>query len=109
MEWIRTANIKKYDVISAYKNMNEIDWTKSNFNICKGDIVYIYVGEPYSKIMYKTFCTDDDVKKEHAINDLVYWTNQNEFDQERKKIRLRLEQVNSSNKLSLDNLNKKSW
>lgn len=52
MEWIRTAKLKKYDVISAFSDINEIDWRKSGFNIKTGDIVYIYVGKPYSRIMY---------------------------------------------------------
>ncbi len=32
MEWIRTAKLKKYDVISAFSDLNEIDWRKSGFN-----------------------------------------------------------------------------
>ena len=78
MEWIRTAKLKKYDVISAFSDLNEIDWRKSGFNIKTGDIVYIYVGKPYSRIMYKTICILDSVDAEKKfIEDNKYWVEEN--------------------------------
>ena len=47
MEWIRTANLKKYNVIEAFNAFTYLDWVKSGFEIAEGDIVYIYVGKPF--------------------------------------------------------------
>ena len=73
LSWIRTADIHEYDVINAFNTFKEIDWRKSNFSIKKGDIVYIYVGKPYSKIMYKTMCVKDDVLPEETIDDKQFY------------------------------------
>ena len=53
MEWIRTANLRKYNVIEAFNSLTCLDWVKSGFDIEKEDIVYIYVGKPFSRIMFK--------------------------------------------------------
>ena len=51
-EWIIPANPGYYDIINAFNNIDTIIWKQSN-NILKGDIVYIYVAQPYSAILYK--------------------------------------------------------
>ena len=51
-EWILPANPKYYDVIHAFDNTDIINWKQSN-NIQVGDIIYLYVAEPYSSIMFK--------------------------------------------------------
>lgn len=51
-EWIIPANPKFYDVINCFNETDTIKWKQSN-NIKLGDIVYIYVGAPYSSILYK--------------------------------------------------------
>ena len=51
-EWIVPANPKYYDVVNCFNNTDEIIWKQSS-NIHVNDIVYIYVSDPYSKIMYK--------------------------------------------------------
>ena len=50
--WIVPANPKYYDVINCFNNTDEIIWKQSS-DIHVDDIVYLYVTEPYSKIMYK--------------------------------------------------------
>lgn len=52
IEWIIPANPKYYDVISAFNNKEEVIWKQSS-DIHINDIIYIYVIDPYSKIMYK--------------------------------------------------------
>ncbi len=52
-EWIIPANATYFDVISYFKNNNEVMWKQSS-TIKKGDIVYIYIGTPISSLMYKT-------------------------------------------------------
>lgn len=51
-KWIVPANPKYYDVINYFNNNNEIIW-KQSCDIHVNDIVYLYVANPYSKIMYK--------------------------------------------------------
>ena len=50
--WIIPANPKYYDIINCFNNKNEIIWKQSS-NINVNDLVYIYVTNPYAKIMYK--------------------------------------------------------
>ncbi len=51
-EWIVPANPKYFDIDEALKESNTIMW-KQTTDIKVNDIVYIYVGKPYSSIMYK--------------------------------------------------------
>ena len=53
-EWIVPANPKYYDIVNAFNDTDTITQKQSN-NIKKEDTVYIYVGEPYSAILFK--CT----------------------------------------------------
>lgn len=59
-EWIIPANPKYYDVLNAFNNTDTITWKQSN-NIMKGDIVYLYVAEPYSAIMFKCEAVETDI------------------------------------------------
>ncbi len=38
--------------MNAFNDTTTINWKQSN-NIRKGDIIYIYIAEPYSAIMFK--------------------------------------------------------
>ena len=79
-EWIITAAVtgdKGYKIFEAAAELDGIWWTASAVtkNIEVNDIVYMYIGVPYSKIMYKFKCTDV-VKGSYSdvINDdLKYW------------------------------------
>ncbi len=51
-EWIVPANPKYFDIEKALKESNVITWKQST-DIKVGDIVYLYVAQPYSSIMYK--------------------------------------------------------
>ena len=62
-EWIVPANPKYYDIINAFNDTDTITWKQSN-NIAKGDIVYLYVGAPYSSIMYKCEAIETDIPYE---------------------------------------------
>lgn len=50
--WIFPTNIKHYDIVKHFKRNNKIVW-KYNCSLNKGDFVYLYVGSPYSQILYK--------------------------------------------------------
>ena len=45
-KWIIPANPKYYDIMNAFNNTNIITWKQSN-TIMKGDIIYLYIAEPY--------------------------------------------------------------
>lgn len=90
MEWIRTADMGTYDVIAAFAELSEIDWSKSRFGIEEGDIVYIYVGAPYNRIMFKTICTNQMVDKNDIIDDTKFWITEDQFDIDNQYVRLKL-------------------
>ena len=61
--WIIPANPKYYDVINCFNNTNEIIWKQSS-DVHINDIVYLYVAEPYSKIMYECIVTKVNIPYE---------------------------------------------
>lgn len=58
--WIIPANPKYYDIINCYNDTDEIIFKQSS-KINVGDIVFIYVASPYSKIMYKCLATEVNI------------------------------------------------
>lgn len=51
-EWFISCNPKKYDIVSAFKELNKIDWKQST-NVAVGDIIYMYVSQGYQAVKYK--------------------------------------------------------
>lgn len=51
-EWLVPANPKYFDIEKALKENNTMIWKQST-DIKVNDIIYIYVGAPFSSIMYK--------------------------------------------------------
>ena len=54
-KWIITASVDEYDILGAVEKYGDI-WSAASAktsNIEVDDIVYLYVGAPYKKIMYK--------------------------------------------------------
>ena len=78
-KWIISTSTKDFDIISAIDEFGTIWSTASSLTtkIKVDDIVYLYIDEPYSKIMYKFVCSD--VVKQGYINpnekDLKYYRN----------------------------------
>ena len=81
-EWIIPANPKYFDVISYIENSKIFSW-KQPKNIKLNDTVYIYLGAPYSAILYKCQVIELDIYKDK--NDcvmnlkLITKYNQNEY------------------------------
>lgn len=69
-EWLIPANPKYYDIANCFKNNNIIIWKQSS-NIHVGDIIYMYVAEPYSRIMYKCAVTETDIPYNYKDNNLT--------------------------------------
>ena len=68
-EWLIPANPKYYDIINCFNNTDEIIWKQSS-DIHIADIIYLYVAEPYSKIMYKCIATKVNIPYEYKDNNL---------------------------------------
>ena len=60
--YIVPSNISIFDVISYVENNKKFVWYKQPKDIKIGDIVFIYVGAPYSQILYKCEVTKTDLK-----------------------------------------------
>ena len=58
--WIIPSNPNMWDIIGAMKRSDDL-WWKQHRNVQKGDTVYIYVGAPYSAILYAYTVTEADV------------------------------------------------
>ena len=59
-DWLVPANPKYYDVIQAFEEKEVIDWKQSS-DVRVGDLVYMYVGAPYSALMYKCKAVEVDI------------------------------------------------
>ena len=59
-EWLVPANPKYFDIIEAFSKNSEIIWKQSS-DINVGDIAYMYVGAPYSAVLYKCEVTEADI------------------------------------------------
>ena len=68
-EWIVPANPKYFDIDKALKENNTIKWKQST-DIKTNDIVYIYVGKPYSSIMYKFKVKEVNIPYEYKDENL---------------------------------------
>ncbi|MBU3201731.1 hypothetical protein LL037_08425 [Clostridium estertheticum] len=58
--WVFPCDSMSYNVISAFKELNEVDWGTDK-NAMKGDYVYIYLVEPIKKIILKTKVVIDNI------------------------------------------------
>lgn len=111
--WIITAAVtgsSGYDIFSAAEELESIWWIRSgpSKNIHIGDIVYMYVGKPYSKIMYKFLCVgeNDNLSLEERAKNDKYWKNA-QLHPNVKKAYFQLKKLNyvDDEKLHLHNLN----
>ena len=68
-EWIVPANPKYFDIDKALKESNTIIWKQST-DIKINDIVYLYVAEPYSSIMYKFKVKEVNIPYEYKDKNL---------------------------------------
>lgn len=63
--WIVPANPKYYDVISHFEKQKTITW-KQPVNVGVGDILYIYIGSPYSAILFRCEATNVNFSSFHG-------------------------------------------
>ena len=77
--WIISANPKMYDHTSAFAKWGYIDW-RQDAKFMPGDIVYIYRGLPYQKVMYKTRVVKESMTFSECTDDREYWYNVDEYE-----------------------------
>lgn len=117
MEWIITANPSGkhgYKVLEAFEDLQYVDWHmfRPQKNIRKGDIVYIYVGKPYSQIMLMTKCVKDNISKsEESLDDLKYYNDFNSFEHKNGSVFFRLKEIarTDDERLNIERLNQKGY
>lgn len=87
--WTIPCDINYYNIEKAFNNLNVIDWKQNLKNIKIGDVVYIYVGVPYSKIMYK--CIVNKINLDNVtIDDREYWSNPEDYGKFNKYMEIKL-------------------
>lgn len=70
--WVIPCNPKYYDIVAAFSNLNEIEWSQST-NTSVGDTIYIYVGGKYKAIMYKCEVVAADLYGNRSDEDYQYY------------------------------------
>lgn len=79
--WIFPSNPKMYDTLSAFRNLPFVYWTQKLKSIEVGDVVYIYLSAPVSRLVYKCQVEEKDIPySEDVLNDKEYWRNGFTFD-----------------------------
>ncbi|MEG0191384.1 MAG: hypothetical protein RR681_09410 [Lachnospiraceae bacterium] len=106
--WIVPCNIKQFNVIEYFNISDTVVW-KNSFTIHKDDIVYIYVGAPYSEILYKCVVISDDISDEILEENsyaIVTKPSNNYFSKRIKYIQMRLIKSYEKNTFTLEDLKK---
>ena len=89
--WLVPANPKVYDVVEHFTKHETIIW-RNMFSIQKGDVVYLYFGNPLRQIKYKCIVTSCEID-EKTLNENNYAVskkkNFNYFSKKEKYIELR--------------------
>jgi len=102
--WIFPSNPKMYDTLGAFRTLPFVYWTQRLKSIEIGDVVYIYLGAPISRIVYKCVVEAKDVPfSGEVLNDKEFWRNGYTFDGNsltRKYIKLRPLEENNNEKLN---------
>jgi len=102
--WIFPSNTKMYDTLGAFRNLPFVYWTQRLKSIEVGDIVYIYLGAPVSRIVFKSEVVEKNVPfSGEVLNDKEYWRNGYTFDENpltHKYIRLRPLKENNNEQLN---------
>ena len=68
--WLVPANPKYYDVINMFNNDNITNW-KQYRGILVGDIIYLYIADPYKEIMYKCEVVEIDIPYDYKDDNLT--------------------------------------
>lgn len=59
-EYVISCNLDKFDLITHFQKNKTVIWKQTKPHVI-GDLVYIYVGRPYSRLFYKCIITQIDI------------------------------------------------
>ena len=62
--WVIPCNVKYFDVLEHFSRSSTVVWKKAKNGISVGDNAFIYVGAPYSAILYRCEVVDSNVPKD---------------------------------------------
>lgn len=104
--WILPSNSSKFNIHKFLVSHDIVDWKQYN-NFAEGDILFMYSTAPESKVRYMFRAIRTEVSSSDYINDKLYWTNENEYDEGLKHnrfVRLKLiaRLAEDDNRLSKD-------
>lgn len=105
MNWLISANGKKYRHKDAFNEMGYVDWRQTaNYEV--GDTVYIYSTRPISRIQFKCIVENNNMKFEEITDDKEFWLDLDEYYKYKDRLYSRLKLVDEINieDLSLVNL-----
>lgn len=72
-DWIIPANPKYFDVIQHFEENETIEWKQSS-DVRVGDTIYMYMGAPYSALMYKCKALEVDIPYHYESKELTMHT-----------------------------------
>ncbi|MDU2688966.1 EVE domain-containing protein [Paraclostridium sordellii] len=101
-KFLTPFNINKYDAISAYNSLDEIDWTiRTKMKV--GDEVYFYCSNPIQKVLMKGVVTKAEVTFDEMIDDSKFYKNEKDVkvDNGRNYIRIKILNIYSKDKSDL--------
>lgn len=105
--WVIPCNLKIFRVTDYFNENDVVDWKQSHYKFETGDIVFIYIGLPYSSIRYMLEVVKCDVPYEDTFDAKSYWTDEHlkeELLRDYKYVRLKLLKSVNTDELSLERL-----
>lgn len=100
--WVVPCSVKFYDVVGHLKERDTIVWRKVSA-LKQGDVVYLYLGSPYSEIKFKCHIIEDNID-EATLKDNAYAIKESDSLRKYKYIKLKLDYTYPDGVLSLDKL-----
>ncbi len=100
--WIVPCSVKFYDVVGHLQKNKTIVWRKVSA-LKEGDIVYLYLGSPYSEIKFKCHIINDNVD-DATVAENSYAIKKTDSSRKYKYILLELDYIYTDGELSLAKL-----
>ena len=104
--WILPCNLKYYDVFNAFQELKTLDWKQRSRSVSIGDLVYIYVGAPYSAIMFECQVIKVNLDKCEIDDSKFVLKNNNNFESFERHMKIQLIRSFNEKRLSMDVMQK---
>lgn len=104
-KWIMSANGKYFDHEKAFNEYGHIDW-KQTRNFAVGDIVFLYMTKPESRIKYKTRVDEINIANTSIDDYSLFWKKNPNEERTDRYVRLSLIEEYDIQDLDFDSLKK---